>query len=432
MVRSSALKDAAVATGVAAALFVPIVGLVLDDRGLAFHLGRAGALLALVFCGRLVLRWLLDARRRGAALPGPLARPWTALARRGSRAAALGERHSAVLVGAVVVVLLVVPFLPTSSNYLIQILSLTLIYVILGMGLNIVVGLAGLLDLGYVAFYAVGAYGYALLAQSPGPGLSFWVALPIVSGLAAAVGALLGFPVLRMHGDYLAIVTLGFGEIIRILLINLTDLTGGPNGISAPRPTLFGLVFTNRPAPGETAFHEFFGLSYSAAHRYVYMYLVILGFTVLAVWVFRRLREMPMGRAWEALREDEVACKALGIDHTTTKLSAFSLGAAFGGTGGALFAAMEGFINPSSFTFIESAIILSIVVLGGMGSILGVVLAAVAITLLPELFRGFDDFRMLAFGLAMVLVMIWRPGGLLRMRRKTFTAEAPPEAAHAP
>jgi len=309
----------------------------------------------------------------------------------------------------------------------VQIMSLTLIYVMLATGLNIVVGLAGLLDLGYVAFYAVGAYSYALLAQYAG--LSFWLAIPVTALLAATAGCLLGFPVLRMHGDYLAIVTLGFGEIIRILLVNMITLTGGPNGISAPRPTLFGLEFTRRAQEGGIPFHEFLGIPYDANYRYIYVYLVALAFALFAILVFKRLREMPIGRAWEALREDEIACKALGINHTTTKLSAFTLGAAFGGVGGVLFAAMEGFINPSSFTFIESAIILSIVVLGGMGSILGVIIAAVAITLLPELFREFEQFRMLVFGLAMVFIMIWRPGGLLKVRRRTFSRGASPPAA---
>ncbi|MBI4084224.1 MAG: high-affinity branched-chain amino acid ABC transporter permease LivM, partial [Candidatus Lambdaproteobacteria bacterium] len=171
-------------------------------------------------------------------------------------------------------------------------------------------------------------------------------------------------------------------------------------------------------------FHGLLGIAYDPRHRYVYMYLLVLAIAAGAVWVFHRLRQMPMGRAWEALREDEIACKALGIDPTLTKLSAFTLGATFGGVGGICFAAMEGFINPSSFTFIESALILSIVVLGGMGSIVGVLLAAVALTLLPELFRQFEAYRMLVFGLAMVFVMVWRPGGLLQLRRRSYASAA--------
>jgi len=294
----------------------------------------------------------------------------------------------------------------------------TFIYVLLAMGLNIVVGLAGLLDLGFVAFYAVGAYTYALLALHLGA--SFWLAIPAAACIAATAGCLLGFPVLRMHGDYLAIVTLGFGEIVRMLLTNLVPLTGGPNGLAAPRPTLLGLAFTAQPPPGGRTFHEFFGIAYSPSYRYMFMYFIVLTFMVCGTWVFMRLREMPVGRAWEALREDEVACKALGINPTTTKLSAFTLGATFGGIGGVFFAGAEGFINPTSFNFLESALILAIVVLGGMGSIVGVVLAAVGITLLPEMFREFGNFRMLVFGLAMVFIMIWRPGGLLRVQRRSF------------
>jgi branched-chain amino acid transport system permease protein len=255
--------------------------------------------------------------------------------------------------------------------------------------------------------------------------------LPTAAALAACAGAVLGFPVLRMHGDYLAIVTLGFGEIIRIVINNMLWLTGGPNGISVPRPTLFGIVFVPDPRPGETGIHQVLGVPYDAAFRYTFIYLLMLVFVIGSIWIFKRLREMPIGRAWEALREDEVACKALGINHTTTKLSAFMLGATFAGVGGVFFAGAEGFINPASFTFIESAIILSIVVLGGMGSIVGVVLAALALTLLPELFREFEDLRMLFFGLAMVFVMVWRPGGLLRVKRRRHVEIGQVEAAHA-
>lgn len=413
---AQSFKDAAIAALIAAVLFVPIVGLVLDGQSLVNKVPRAIILVAVVFAGRLLISMGVQTQ-----LGGPLRHAAAAV---GRRFAGFGEAAGGRLmwfIAGLLLVLVAIPFLPSTTNYLIQILSLTLIYVLLGMGLNIVVGLAGLLDLGFVAFYAVGAYGYALLAQHVG--LSFWAAIPAAGLLAAGFGCVLGFPVLRMHGDYLAIVTLGFGEIIRILLVNMVDFTGGPNGISAPRPTLFGLSFGRRPGAGEVAFHEFFGLDYDSSYRYIFVYLIILVFTVLAVWVFKRLREMPIGREWEALREDEVACKALGINHTTTKLSAFTLGATFGGIGGVFFAAMEGFLNPSSFTFLESAIILSIVVLGGMGSILGVVLAAVGITLLPELFREFEQYRMLVFGLAMVFVMVWRPTGLIRPGRRAFGVE---------
>ena len=310
--------------------------------------------------------------------------------------------------------LLIFPFV--SSRGAVDIATLTLIYVMLGLGLNVVVGFAGLLDLGYVGFYAVGAYSYALLNFYFD--VSFWVALPIAGILTAFFGFLLGFPVLRLRGDYLAIVTLGFGEIIRILLNNWTELTGGPNGIARiPKPSLFGLEFTRRPSEGGTTFHEFFGISYSSEYKVMFLYILALLLVLLTIYVIRRLIRMPIGRAWEALREDEIACRSLGLNPTTIKLSAFTIGASFAGFAGSFFAARQGFISPESFTFIESAIVLAIVVLGGMGSQLGIVLAAMAMTILPELAREFDEYRMLLFGLMMVLMMIWRPQGLLPMKR---------------
>ncbi|MCH8844498.1 MAG: high-affinity branched-chain amino acid ABC transporter permease LivM [SAR324 cluster bacterium] len=407
------LKDATVAALLGLVLFVPIMGLVLDGRSLVYRFPRVAVLVAAIFFGRMAVSLL--AQTQVAAEFAEAMAPFEAVWRKIK--GQYGNRAPLFLAG-LAAALVIFPFLPASSNYLIQIFTLSLIYVMLGIGLNIVVGLAGLLDLGYVAFYAVGAYSYALLAHYFG--FSFWASLPLAGGLAALAGCILGIPVLRMHGDYLAIVTLGFGEIIRILLTNMVWLTGGPNGMSAPRPTLFGLVFTAKPAAGETAFHQFLDIPFSSSHRYVFIYLIILSFVIASIWIFKRLREMPIGRAWEALREDEVASKALGINHTTTKLSAFTLGAAFGGLGGAFFATAEGFINPTSFTFIESAIILSIVVLGGMGTIVGVVLAAVLLTLMPELFREFENLRMLFFGMAMVFVMIWRPRGLLRVQRRQY------------
>ena len=313
---------------------------------------------------------------------------------------------------------IVLPFLPFSSRYLIDTATSVLIYVMLGWGLNIVVGLAGLLDLGYVAFYAVGAYSYALLATEFG--WSFWSCLPLAGVFAALAGVILGFPVLRLRGDYLAIVTLGFGEIIRLILLNWYDVTNGPDGISRiPRPSFFGLEFTRRPPEGVEAFHQFFGIPYSGEHRVIFLYFLILVLALLTNIFTQRIRKLPIGRAWEALREDEIACRSLGINPTNTKLTAFGLGAMFGGFAGAFFATRQGFISPESFTFIESAIILAIVVLGGMGSQIGVVLAAVVLIVLPELGRALEQFRMLVFGGAMVAIMVWRPRGLLAYREPT-------------
>ena len=297
----------------------------------------------------------------------------------------------------------------------------------LGWGLNVVVGLAGLLDLGYVAFYAVGAYTYALLSTQFGWG--FWQALPVAGAIAATFGVILGWPTLRLRGDYLAIVTLGFGEIIRIILVNWSELSGGPNGItSIPRPSFFGLPF--KPAGDEATFAAFFGLPYSPNQRIIFLYYLILALALLTNLFVSRLRQLPIGRAWEAMREDEIACKALGMNVTNVKLSAFALGAMLGGFAGVFFAARQGFISPESFTFNESAIILAIVVLGGMGSQLGVVLASLVLVLLPELGRDFAEYRMLLFGAAMILIMIWKPGGILAHREPTLRHQ-PPVAAGA-
>ena len=309
---------------------------------------------------------------------------------------------------------LIFPFLGSRSQ--IDLATLVLIYVMLGLGLNIVVGLAGLLDLGYVGFYAVGAYTYAMLALYFGIG--FWTGLVAAGIMAAFFGFILGFPVLRLRGDYLAIVTLGFGEIIRILLNNLTELTGGPRGIgSIPKPTFFNLEFSRRASEGSQTFHEFFGIAFNSNHRVMFLYLLALVLVLITVFVINRLIRMPIGRAWEAMREDEIACRALGLNPTNIKLSAFTIGATFAGFAGSFFAARQGFISPESFTFIESAIILAIVVLGGMGSQIGVILAAIVMTVLPEMAREFNEYRMLLFGLMMVLMMIWRPQGLLPMKR---------------
>ncbi len=301
-----------------------------------------------------------------------------------------------------------------SRQYL-DLAILVLTYVMLGWGLNIVVGLAGLLDLGYVAFYAVGAYSFALLSQYFG--LGFWICLPLAGILAACWGMVLGYPVLRLRGDYLAIVTLAFGEIIRVVLLNWYDFTGGPNGISGiPRPTLFGIEFSR----GDDGFAAMFGLSYSSIHRIIFLYYVILILALITNFVTMRLRRLPVGRAWEALREDEIACRSLGINTTNTKLSAFATGAMFGGLAGSFFATRQGFISPESFTFMESAVILAIVVLGGLGSQIGVVIAAVVMIGGFEFFRDLQEYRMLVFGLLMVIIMVWKPRGLISTRKPTI------------
>lgn len=300
----------------------------------------------------------------------------------------------------------------------VDIATLVLIYIMLGLGLNIVVGFAGLLDLGFVGFYAVGAYTYALLYHWAGWG--FWESLPMAGAVAALFGYLLGFPVLRLRGDYLAIVTLGFGEIIRLLLINLYDFTGGPDGISGiPKPTVFGFPMTRRAPEGQTTFHELMGWNFESQDVIIYLYLMALGLALITLYVSTRVIRMPIGRAWEALREDEIACRSLGLNPTYIKLSAFTMGAMFAGFGGAFFAARQGLVNPESFTFIESALILAIVVLGGMGSQVGVILAAILVTVVPEVAREFAEYRMLIFGLVMVLMMMWRPQGLLPVKRPT-------------
>jgi len=305
------------------------------------------------------------------------------------------------------------------DNYAIQIL----IYIMLAWGLNIVVGLAGLLDLGYVAFYAIGAYTVALLGNYFG--FSFWLCLPIAGILAALWGIMIGLPVLRLRGDYLAIVTLAFGEIVRTVLQNWTPVTGGANGLSVSKATFFGIPFER----GANGFAAFFGLKFQAAHYKIFLYYVIVVFLVVMAWIITRLRRLPIGRVWEALREDEIACRSLGINTVTAKLSAFATGAMFGGFAGAFFAARQGRADYTSFVFMESAIVLAIVVLGGMGSLAGIAIAAAlmiggmeVLREIPSLQMIFgpdfrpEQYRMLWFGLAMVCIMIMKPRGFVGSR----------------
>jgi branched-chain amino acid transport system permease protein len=406
-----AVTDAVAGGVVAAAMALPMLGFRLVDSSQGLSLG-------------LRLDWVL-----WAALAVALGRFGLNLLRLGGRLPRLGlaERLGAPLAGkqryagwAMAGFAMVLPFLPFADRNLVDKATMVLIYVMLGWGLNIVVGLAGLLDLGFVAFYAVGAYSYALLSTKLG--WSFWVCLPLAGMFAASFGVALGFPVLRLRGDYLAIVTLGFGEIIRVVLQNWQDFTNGPQGISAiPRPTLFGLPFAASAPEGRQTFAEFFGLDYSGNHRVIFLYFVILALALLTNLFTLRIRRLPIGRAWEALREDEIACRSLGLNPTNIKLSAFATGAMFAGFAGSFFATRQGFISPESFTFMESAVILAIVVLGGMGSQVGVVLAALLLVGLPEWFRELQQYRMLAFGGAMVLIMLWKPSGLLSSRTPTIS-----------
>jgi len=395
------------------AVAFPVLGLKLSIDGIRLIVHSQGAmtLWIIALCSVLMFLRVLFDKQWSAVMRNRSDRKLISPAM--SNFLTLPKTQRWVIMG-LIVVALVWPFF--GSRGAVDIATLILIYVLLGLGLNIVVGLAGLLDLGYVGFYAVGAYTYALLSHYFG--LSFWICLPLAGLMAATFGFLLGFPVLRLRGDYLAIVTLGFGEIIRLFLRNLTGLTGGPNGISnIEKPTFFGLTFERKAAEGLQTFHEFFGLQYNSINKVIFLYLVALLLALLALFVINRLLRMPIGRAWEALREDEIACRALGLNPTVIKLSAFTLGACFAGFAGSFFAARQGLVTPESFTFIESAIILAIVVLGGMGSQLGVILAAIVMILLPELMREFSEYRMLMFGALMVLMMIWRPQGLLPMQR---------------
>jgi len=398
-------KNAFIAAILTAVIVTPVFGL---------HLTRQGAQTIMA------PNWNIVLIAMAVVFVGQLLRPWLALPFKALRSAlpvlpASPARGNKWIIALAIAAAVIWPFFGGRSS--VDIATLVLIYVMLALGLNIVVGFAGLLDLGFVGFYAVGAYTYALLYHWAGWG--FWEALPLAGAMSALFGFVLGFPVLRLRGDYLAIVTLGFGEIIRLLLINLNQFTGGPDGISGvPKPTVFGMEMARRSSQeGVSTFHEILGWTFNNQHMVVYLYLMALLLALITLGVSTRLIRMPVGRAWEALREDEIACRSLGLNPTRIKLSAFTLGAMFAGFGGAFFAARQGLVNPESFTFIESALILAIVVLGGMGSQVGVILAAIILTVLPELAREFAEYRMLLFGLVMVLMMMWRPQGLLPMKR---------------
>ncbi|MFJ2366842.1 high-affinity branched-chain amino acid ABC transporter permease LivM [Pseudomonas sp. NPDC087697] len=406
------LIDTVLAGLIALIVFGPIVGVVLEGYSYNLQPTRVAWMVGAVMIGRLVLSLFMQ-----TAKGVKVQQSFEVV---GSGVHVLPPDFKSRLrfiIPALIVIAIVFPVF--ADKYLLTVVILGLIYVLLGLGLNIVVGLAGLLDLGYVAFYAIGAYGLALGYHYLG--LGFWTMLPLSALMAAMAGCILGFPVLRMHGDYLAIVTLGFGEIIRLILTNWLSFTGGPNGMPVPSPSVFGIEFGRVAKDGGIPFHQFFGTEYNPNVKFMLIYGVLFLVVMLVLYIKHRLTRMPVGRAWEALREDEIACRAMGLNHVLVKLSAFTLGASTAGLAGVFFASYQGFVNPTSFSFFESALILAIVVLGGMGSTVGVVIAAFVLTVAPELLRSFAEYRVLLFGILMVLMMIWKPRGLIRISRTGVT-----------
>jgi branched-chain amino acid transport system permease protein len=406
------LIDTVLAGLIALIVFGPVVGVVLEGYSYNLQPTRVAWMVGLVMIGRFALSLFLQTPK-GVKVQQSFEVV-------GSGVHVLPPDFKSRLrfiIPALIVIAIVFPIF--ADKYLLTVVILGLIYVLLGLGLNIVVGLAGLLDLGYVAFYAIGAYGLALGYHYLG--LGFWTVLPLSALMAALAGCILGFPVLRMHGDYLAIVTLGFGEIIRLILTNWLSFTGGPNGMPVPSPSFLGIEFTRVAKDGGIPFHQFFGTEYNPNVKFMFIYGVLFLVVMLVLYIKHRLTRMPVGRAWEALREDEIACRAMGLNHVLVKLSAFTLGASTAGLAGVFFASYQGFVNPTSFSFFESALILAIVVLGGMGSTVGVVIAAFVLTVAPELLRGFAEYRVLLFGILMVLMMIWKPRGLIRISRTGVT-----------
>jgi branched-chain amino acid transport system permease protein len=406
------LVDAILAGLISLIVFGPVVGVVLDGYSYNLQPIRVAWMVGIVMVGRFLLSLFLQTAQGLKVLQG--------FEVTGSGVHVRAPDHKSKLYWVIPLLIVIAIIFPIFANkYLLTVVILGLIYVLLGLGLNIVVGLAGLLDLGYVAFYAIGAYGLALGYHYLG--LGFWTVLPLAALTAALAGCILGFPVLRMHGDYLAIVTLGFGEIIRLVLTNWLSFTGGPNGMPVPSPTFLGLEFGRVAKDGGIPFHQFFGTEYNPNLKFLFIYTVLFLVVLLVLYVKHRLTRMPVGRAWEALREDEIACRSMGLNHVLVKLSAFTIGASTAGLAGVFFASYQGFVNPTSFSFFESALILAIVVLGGMGSTIGVVIAAFVLTVAPELLRSFSEYRVLLFGILMVLMMIWRPRGLIRISRTGIT-----------
>lgn len=391
-------------------LIIPIVGLRTTTFDTAHALTVWGGFVLI-----LALGFLTKTLRRSSGFQNASARLATVWRPINERFARIPTKHYlSILVLAVVIY----PLL--ANNYMIDVGITCLVYMVLGLGLNIVVGLAGLLDLGYIAFYAVGAYTYSLLNLNYG--LSFWLCLPVGIVLGAVCGCIIGYPTLRMRGDYLAIVTLGFGEIVRLVLNNWDKLTKGPNGLlGMAKPTLVypilvdgGLTWVTYPL--------------KSLHALYYLIFIIGVLTVIGV---NRLNSSRIGRAWVAIREDEVAAELSGVPTTWLKLLAYAMGAAFASVGGAFFAAKLSYTNPNFYIFMESCIVLCIVVLGGVGSIRGIILAAIVLIAVPEAFREFQNYRMLAFGLAMTAMMVLRPEGLIpASRRKRELHEADQQHQH--
>ena len=406
MVRQE-LKKIVIYTFFLAILFIPMLGF----KTPAFQPGRVFKTLG-VFVAILIFNFAVKLARSRRKTEAVQKTPFT------ERAGAwINQLPKIYTLGGLIVLAGVYPVF--ANNYMIDVGITCLIYVCLGLGLNIVVGLCGLLDLGYIAFYAVGAYSYSLLNLTFG--LSFWAALPIGIVLGMIVGCIIGYPTLKMRGDYLAIVTLGFGEIVRLVLNNWDSLTAGPNG-------LFGM---KRPALYFPSFEESgftWATYYLKSLPALYYFIFIIA--ILVIIGVRRLDNSRIGRAWIAIREDEVAAELSGVPTTWIKLLAYALGAAFASVAGAFFAAKLSYTNPNFFLFMESCIVLCIVVLGGVGSIPGIVVAAFVLIAAPEVFRELENYRMLAFGAIMTTMMIIKPEGLIPASRRRRELHESDEKKH--
>ena len=378
-------------------LVFPVVGVKIIKRAPQFFYERVLIIGIIAFVLAILWSWYFEVYKDRGESNGIFSRFF-------KKCSALSDKvsnDSRTALKLIIILFIAFMILPVfTSMYQTTVYSLAFLYVMLALGLNIIVGIAGQLVLGYAAFYAVGAYTYALLNQYVG--LGFWVCLPIAGFITVIAGILLAFPVLKLRGDYLAIVTLGFGEIVRLLLINWANFTGGNRGIA------------NIPRPG------FFGMDLTPEQATIYIYYLCLFAAIITIVIVARLINSRVGLALQALREDGIAREAMGIDLRKIKLSAFALGSCWAGFAGVLFAARNSYINPTSFTFMDSAMILSMVVLGGMGSIVGVSLAALVLTLMPEYLRAFSEYRMLIFGLLMVTMMVFRPQGIIPPAKRKY------------